>query len=96
MRTLEEEDDEAFKRQFSQYIKNDITADSVSVRSLYFIPIINRPTYNCCNAFQHVCSVAVGQYQIHRFLIDKCIDRWHFSPLHLCYNTPRIIVHAYG
>ena len=30
MKTLEEEDDEAFKRQFSQYIKNGIAADSVS------------------------------------------------------------------
>uniref|UniRef100_A0ABD2VRA9 Large ribosomal subunit protein uL18 n=1 Tax=Trichogramma kaykai TaxID=54128 RepID=A0ABD2VRA9_9HYME len=29
MRTLEEEDDDAFKRQFSQYIKNGITADSI-------------------------------------------------------------------
>ncbi|XP_076183134.1 ribosomal protein L5 isoform X2 [Ptiloglossa arizonensis] len=29
MRTLEEEDDEVFKRQFSQYIKNGITADSI-------------------------------------------------------------------
>jgi len=30
MRTLEEEDDEAFKRQFSQYIKNGISANDVS------------------------------------------------------------------
>lgn len=30
MRTLEEEDDEVFKRQFSQYIKNGITANEVS------------------------------------------------------------------
>lgn len=30
MRTLEEEDDEAYKRQFSQYIKNGISADAVS------------------------------------------------------------------
>ena len=30
MRTLEEEDDDAFKRQFSKYIQNGITADSVS------------------------------------------------------------------
>jgi len=29
MRSLEEDDDEAFKRQFSQYIKNGITADSI-------------------------------------------------------------------
>lgn len=39
MRTLEEEDDDAFKRQFSQYIKNGITADSVS-----FTFTLNRPT----------------------------------------------------
>lgn len=30
MRTLEEEDDEAFKRQFSQYIKHGISANDVS------------------------------------------------------------------
>lgn len=35
MRTLEEDDDDAFKRQFSQYIKNGITADSVSVHTFY-------------------------------------------------------------
>ena len=34
MRTLEEEDDEAFKRQFSHYIKNGITADSVSFKTI--------------------------------------------------------------
>lgn len=48
MRTLEEDDDEAFKRQFSQYIKHGITADSV--RFLYFLYLYNslRPTYNYC------------------------------------------------
>ena len=30
MRSLEEEDEEAYKRQFSQYIKLGITADAVS------------------------------------------------------------------
>lgn len=35
MKTLEEDDDEAFKRQFSQYIKNGITADSVSTCPFY-------------------------------------------------------------
>lgn len=30
MKTLEEEDDEAFKRQFSQYIKHGISANDVS------------------------------------------------------------------
>lgn len=31
MKTLEEEDDEAFKRQFSQYIKHGISANDVSI-----------------------------------------------------------------
>lgn len=30
MRQLQEDDDDAFKRQFSQFIKNGITADAVS------------------------------------------------------------------
>lgn len=34
MRQLSEEDDEAYKRQFSKYIKQGITADSVSKQSL--------------------------------------------------------------
>jgi hypothetical protein len=36
MRMLEEEDDEAFKRQFSQYIKNGITADNVRYYFIFF------------------------------------------------------------
>ena len=31
MRTLSGEDEDAFKKQFSQYIKNGVTADSVSI-----------------------------------------------------------------
>lgn len=31
MKTLEEEDDDAFKRQFSKYIHHGITADSVNI-----------------------------------------------------------------
>lgn len=31
MRVLQEEDEDQFKQQFSQYIKNGVTADSVSV-----------------------------------------------------------------
>lgn len=39
MRSLEEEDPEAFKRQFSQYIKNGITADAVSFFYCWLRPI---------------------------------------------------------
>lgn len=31
MRTLSGEDEDAFKKQFSQYVKNGVTADSVSI-----------------------------------------------------------------
>ena len=60
MRTLEEEDDEAFKRQFSQYIKNGITADSVSIYMFYlfiatFVQLI------ITAKFHDLCGVAVGQ-----------------------------------
>lgn len=49
MRTLEEDDDDAFKRQFSQYIKNGITADSVSVHTFCLhIQSPIRPAYNYC------------------------------------------------
>lgn len=34
MKQLEEEDDEAYKRQFSQYIKRGIAADAVSLLHL--------------------------------------------------------------
>lgn len=34
MRHLQDEDDEAFKTQFSRFIKNGITADSVSIIAL--------------------------------------------------------------
>lgn len=48
MRTLEEEDDEAFKRQFSMYINNGISANDVSNRKLtyvfIFILLHARPT----------------------------------------------------
>lgn len=44
MRTLEEEDPEAFKRQFSQYIKLGIVADQVIK---FNIPKL-RPTLNYC------------------------------------------------
>lgn len=37
MRSLEEEDPEAFKRQFSQYIKEGLTADMVFRTHIYFI-----------------------------------------------------------
>lgn len=37
MKTLEEEDDDAFKRQFSKYIQSGITADSVS--NIYLVLI---------------------------------------------------------
>lgn len=40
MRSLEEEDPEAFKRQFSQYIKLGINADQVSLKLFLFL----RPT----------------------------------------------------
>lgn len=36
MRSLEEEDPEAFKRQFSQYIKEGLTADMVFRTHIYF------------------------------------------------------------
>lgn len=51
MKTLEEEDDEAFKRQFSQYIKNGITADSVSTCHFTYYSYLYhtiRPVYNYC------------------------------------------------
>lgn len=35
MRTLEEEDNEAFKRQFSRYISLGIRADDVSIRFIF-------------------------------------------------------------
>lgn len=61
MRTLEEDDDDAFKRQFSQYIKNGITADSVSIHTFYLhIQSPIRPAYNYCK-ISWPCSVAVGQ-----------------------------------
>lgn len=37
MRQLAEDDDEAYKRQFSNYIKLGIEADSVSILSLMFL-----------------------------------------------------------
>lgn len=37
MRSLEEEDPDAFKRQFSQYIKLGINADQVNCTSFFFV-----------------------------------------------------------
>jgi len=39
MRQLAEDDDEAYKRQFSNYIKLGIEADSVSILTLMFLII---------------------------------------------------------
>lgn len=72
MRSLEEEDPEAFKRQFSQYIKLGINADQVSVfivlvlsfvtyvqyklHSWYIIPLLCR-NWTKLNSF---CSPVIG------------------------------------
>lgn len=60
MRALEEEDPEAFKRQFSQYIKFGINADQVG------IIIANTSNFNYCNCNNLNCSVAIGlHYNMH-------------------------------
>ena len=45
MRLLKEEDEEGYKRQFSQYIKNGIEADQVSV-----------PVMSCQQTDQMICN----------------------------------------
>jgi hypothetical protein len=35
MTTLQEDDDDGFKKQFSQFIKNGVTSESVSISYIY-------------------------------------------------------------
>lgn len=47
MRSLEEEDEEAFKRQFSRYIKLGIRADNVSIKCLLNNLDVHFQNYRC-------------------------------------------------
>lgn len=67
MRTLEEEDDEAFKRQFSQYIKHGISAndvrdcDAIVIVYLYDFNIYTSNFKLLFRLLKSSNSVAIGQ-----------------------------------
>lgn len=56
MRTLEEEDEEAFKRQFSRYIKLGIRADDVSIYQILHPTSIFKITAAFCNPQRWPCQ----------------------------------------
>lgn len=49
MRYLMEEDEDAYKKQFSQYIKNNVTPDGVRFSQLELGNSYRDADRNCCN-----------------------------------------------
>lgn len=69
MKTLEEEDNEAFKRQFSKYISLGIRADDVSTS--FFVVVFFRSILIC-----HVCATSITKLPLNFISMVLWCRRW--------------------